>query len=81
MSRFTRAGFVGSVVAFAAFAAGAATPVSAACTSAVIGGKRTCLAAGQRCAHRYERQYEPKGFTCKRNSSGQWRLKRRAMGF
>jgi hypothetical protein len=81
MPRLTRAGFVGSVVALAAFAVGAAAPVSAACTSAVIGGKRTCLAAGQSCAHKYERQYERKGFTCKRNSRGQWRLKRQAMGF
>lgn len=55
----------------------AATPVAqTACTRAKIGGKRKCIARGQYCARRYERDYERYGFTCsKRDRRGRWHLR------
>jgi hypothetical protein len=45
------------------------------CTGAKIGGKRKCIARGQYCARRYERQYVRYGFTCsKRDRRGRWHL-------
>lgn len=35
-----------------------------ACLHAKIGGHRKCLAKGQSCVHRYQRQYENYGFSC-----------------
>jgi hypothetical protein len=32
--------------------------------SAVIGGKRRCLKAGQKCSRRYDRRYHRYGFHC-----------------
>ncbi|HZV74748.1 MAG TPA: hypothetical protein VFF79_13620 [Conexibacter sp.] len=47
----------------------------AACVHAKIGGKRKCIARGQYCARRYEREYERYGFTCsKRDRRGRWHL-------
>jgi hypothetical protein len=80
-------------VAFAAPAANAAAPASlaghasgpaarVACTKAVIAGRHTCLAAGQRCTRSYDRQYRRYGFTCsKRDSAGRYRLVKRSMSF
>ena len=55
----------------------ATTPVArAACVHAKIGGKRKCIARGQYCARRYERDYERHGFTCsKRDRRGRWHLR------
>jgi uncharacterized membrane protein len=82
---------VAIAVAFAAPAAGAAAPASSAAkgagaraTCAVgvkIAGKRTCLAAGRSCTRKYESKYQSKGFTCKPNAKGGYRLKRMKQGF
>jgi len=55
----------------------AAAPIAqAACIHARIGGKRKCIARGQYCARRYERDYERHGFTCsKRDRRGRWHLR------
>ena len=54
-----------------------ATPIAqAACVHAKIGGQRKCIARGQYCARRYERDYERYGFTCsKRDRRGRWHLR------
>lgn len=54
-----------------------AAPIAqAACVHAKIGGKRKCIARGQYCARRYERDYERYGFTCsKRDRRGRWHLR------
>jgi len=54
----------------------APSPVAqVACVRAKIGGKHKCIARGQYCARRYERQYERYGFTCsKRDRRGRWHL-------
>lgn len=54
-----------------------AAPIAqAACVHARIGGKRKCIARGQYCARRYERDYERYGFTCsKRDRRGRWHLR------
>ncbi len=55
----------------------AAAPVAqTACMRARIGGRRKCIARGQYCARRYERDYERYGFTCsKRDRRGRWHLR------
>ena len=55
----------------------AAAPIAqTACMHAKIGGKRKCIASGQYCARRYERDYERYGFTCsKRDRRGRWHLR------
>jgi len=68
---------VGSPAAVPVAAAHApATPIAqAACVHAKIGGKRKCIARGQYCARRYERDYERYGYTCsKRDRRGRWHL-------
>ena len=54
-----------------------AAPIAqAACIHAKIGGKRKCIARGQYCARRYERDYERYGFTCShRDRRGRWHLR------
>lgn len=54
----------------------APTPIAQiACVHAKIGGKRKCIARGQYCARRYERDYERYGYTCsKRDRRGRWHL-------
>lgn len=54
-----------------------AAPIAqAACIHARIGGRRKCIARGQYCARRYERDYERYGFTCsKRDRRGRWHLR------
>jgi hypothetical protein len=48
---------------------------SIACVHAVIGGHHKCIAAGQYCARRYERDYEKYGYTCnKRDRRGRYHL-------
>lgn len=66
-----------SAVGVAASAQHTASPVAqTACIRAKIGGKRKCIARGQYCARRYERDYERYGFTCsKRDRRGRWHLR------
>lgn len=58
----------------------ATTPISSptpayACQKAKIGGKSKCIAAGQFCAKRYERDYNRYGYTCnKQDARGNWHL-------
>jgi hypothetical protein len=86
--------FAALAVAFAAPAATAAAPAAPTTTAAAaavgkcrhgkiarIGGKRTCLAAGRRCQRRYQRQYKRNGYTCKRRTSGVYRLKKIRQAF
>jgi hypothetical protein len=40
-------------------------PAATACKSATIGGRHKCIAAGQFCAKRYERDYRRYGYTCR----------------
>jgi hypothetical protein len=40
-------------------------PAASACKSARIGGRHKCIAAGQFCAKRYERDYRRYGYTCR----------------
>jgi hypothetical protein len=87
---------VALVVAVAAPAATAAGPasserggsatatVAAKCKKgkiARIAGKRTCLTKGKRCQPRYQKQYKRNGYICKRNSAGEYRLKKRKQEF
>lgn len=70
---------IGVPVAGTAAAAQPHTPAplaQAACVHAKIGGKRKCIARGQYCARRYERDYERYGFTCShRDRRGRWHLR------
>ena len=56
--------------------ADAASPTAtAACKRAKIGGQSKCIARGQYCAKRFERDYNRYGFTCsKRDRNGRWHL-------
>jgi hypothetical protein len=55
--------------------AAARPTASMACVHAVIGGHKKCLARGEYCARRYERQYVRYGFTCtKLDRRGRWHL-------
>jgi hypothetical protein len=48
---------------------------SISCIHGRIGGHAKCLARGEYCARRYERQYERYGFTCsKLDRRGSWHL-------
>jgi hypothetical protein len=80
------------VVAVAAPAASATAPaaptaVAVAAKSckkgkvARIAGKRICLTKGKRCQPRYQKQYKRNGYVCKRNSAGEYRLKKRKQEF
>jgi hypothetical protein len=44
---------------------GASPAASGACKPATIGGKRKCLAVGQKCSTRYQAAYRKYGFVCK----------------
>lgn len=47
-----------------------------ACKHAKIGGKSKCIARGQYCARRYERDYERYGLHCtKRDANGRYHLR------
>ncbi len=61
----------------AASAAPTAAPMAqTACVHARIGGQRKCIARGQYCARRYERDYERYGYSCsKRDRRGRWHLR------
>jgi hypothetical protein len=49
----------------ATHAPGAGSPATVAgCKHARIGGHKVCLAAGQKCKLRYEKQYVKSGFSC-----------------
>lgn len=67
----------GVATSAAAGAPHAAAPVAqTACMRVKIGGRRKCIARGQYCARRYERDYERYGFTCsKRDRRGRWHLR------
>lgn len=55
---------------------------AAACAAKVrIAGKPTCLAVGKSCKRRHESRYRSKGFTCKRNASGRFTLRRVKQSF
>lgn len=54
--------------------AGAAASTCAA--KVTISGKRVCLKTGASCQRKHESKYTSKGFTCKRNAKGAYRLKR-----
>ena len=46
-----------------------------ACTRATIGGESKCIARGQYCARRYERDYERYGYTCSKiDRNGRYHL-------
>ena len=46
-----------------------------ACQNAVIGGKRKCIARGQYCARRHQRDYRRYGYSCsKRDRNGRYHL-------
>jgi hypothetical protein len=65
----------GGAVATAPAAPTVHPQAQAACKSARIGGARKCIAAGQFCARRYERDYRRYGYTCsKRDRRGNWHL-------
>lgn len=47
-----------------------------ACKKATIGGQSRCIARGQFCARRYERDYRRYGFSCsKKDRNGRWHLR------
>jgi hypothetical protein len=78
-----------TVAALAAPAAGAATSSGTGgtnragvtgCKKAKIGGRTKCLAAGQLCNRRYEKQYERNGFACVK-SHGRYRLEANKLTF
>lgn len=49
---------------------------AAKCQKAKIGGQSKCIAAGQFCAKRYEKDYNKYGFSCsKKDINGRWHLK------
>ncbi|MBI5310174.1 MAG: hypothetical protein HZB14_03955 [Actinobacteria bacterium] len=51
--------------------------VQISCKKATIGGKRKCIAAGQYCARRYEKDYNKYGYTCsKKDRNGRYHLKK-----
>jgi hypothetical protein len=48
----------------------------ASCSYAKIGGKRKCIARGQYCARRYQRDYKRYGLSCsKRDYRGRYHLR------
>lgn len=71
-------GFVSpSASASASVSAGTPSVQSAACKKAKIGGKKKCIAAGQFCARKHERDYNKYGYTCsKRDKNGRYHLKK-----
>jgi hypothetical protein len=52
------------LVAAAPAAQAPAKTAHAACSYAKIGGKRKCIARGQYCARRYQRDYRRRGLSC-----------------
>jgi hypothetical protein len=47
----------------------------ASCKRAVIGGHRKCIARGQYCSRRYQRDYHRYGYSCsKRDRNGRYHL-------
>lgn len=81
-------------LACSAPAAHAAAPVSASAgqsvsvhaaatcaTKVTIAGKSTCLTVGASCKRKNESRYAAKGFTCKGDGAGHYRLKRTKQSF
>jgi hypothetical protein len=73
-----------SLLAVAALAGGAPQAIAspsrpiaqAACKHAVIGGQSKCIARGQYCARRYQRQYLRYGLSCSRvDVNGRYHLR------
>jgi hypothetical protein len=55
--------------------AGNGPVAQAACTQARIGGQSRCIARGQYCAKRNEKDYRRYGYSCsKKDSRGRWHL-------
>lgn len=55
----------------------AAPTIDIACKRAKIGGKRKCIAAGQFCSRKYERDYNRYGYTCsKKDKNGRYHLQK-----
>lgn len=83
MKRFAAAAVAAAAIAFGpAVPAAVASPepvqAQIACKQARIGGQSKCIAAGQFCARRYERDYRRYGYSCaKRDRRGNWHLVRR----
>jgi hypothetical protein len=74
-----RIALVVAVCSLSGAAAAASAPAQpaahAACTSARIGGVHKCIARGQFCARRYQRDYRRYGFSCsKRDYRGRYHL-------
>lgn len=77
---------IGVLAGASLFAVVPAVPVTAAptsnepvaqiaCKRATIGGQSRCIARGQYCAKRYERDYRKYGYSCsKKDSRGRWHL-------
>lgn len=69
---------LGAGAAPSAVAAPGAPQAQIACKQAKIGGQSRCIAAGQFCARRHERDYNRYGYSCsKRDRRGNWHLVRR----
>ena len=69
-----------AALALALGPAAPAAPAKSKCKSAKIAGKHRCLAAGQSCTHRYEKQYVKYGFSCVK-SGRHWRLVNNRLAF
>ena len=64
------------LIAAAPTASAPAKVAHAACSYAKIGGKRKCIARGQYCARRYQRDYLRRGLSCsKRDYRGRYHLR------
>jgi hypothetical protein len=81
MRKRTIAFFVAAALIGGAPAASASTASSsgatahASCTRATIGGKHKCIARGQFCARRYQRDYRRNGYSCsRRDRRGRYHL-------
>jgi hypothetical protein len=70
---------VGALIASAPSATATPTQpspqVTVSCKRATIGGVRKCIAAGQYCARRYQRDYHRYGYSCsRRDRNGRYHL-------
>jgi hypothetical protein len=65
----------------AAHAAGAAAQASSCKVKVTITGKRICLGVGKSCKRKYENRYRAKGFTCRPDAKGHYKLKRSRLQF
>ena len=70
------AALIGGVPAASATASHSSGPVAqASCRSATIGGHHKCIARGQYCARRFQRDYRRYGYSCnRRDRNGRYHL-------